>query len=452
MKKKWWVPLITVVLVLALAAGLFWDAILIRISPKAVLSAALAKTISALQERTEGSPVLLLANGLGPEGKNTIDLDLDTSNEFLGNIHYKMNVQTENAPRRVWAEGLVTSNSSGILDLSLYLDADFAAVSSKSLLAGNYYGITYDTFSKDIRKNSLLTFLIGEETISGWEASLSELQETMGRSYEPPQFSEADIQSILVGILALKAQVSGDTVLVNGSEQKCHRITFSAPGPEIAAMAQNYTDRLSPELAALVEQLKDDPDSYVSASFYVYKDVVTKASCELSIQNTLWNASISLGANAAKDDLFLETSSREGDSLDKLSLSVSTVYDEVTYDEKLELVQIQNGIQDRTMLDYVWNQENGDMQLHLTQGGEDTALSLNLQGTEEGFRLSTDQFETLLGTLTGQKKAGSSTCTMTVTKGASIKTPAYKSFDQWSPDDLLTLLEGLGSLFGLKIG
>lgn len=451
MKKKWWILLTAFILVFALAAGFFWDAITIRVAPKVVLTKALTTTISALRERVEGSPLSVLSRGLDREGKNTISLDLETSNQLLGDIRYTMNVQTENAPRRILAEGLVTS-SGGILDLSLYLDGDFAAVSSKSLLEGNYYGITYDTFSQDIRKNSLLALLIGEETISGWESSLSGLRETMNSSYEMPEFSQEDIQSVLAGILALKAQVSRDTVTVNGAQRRCHKVTFSAIGPEIAAAAQEYLPQLSDELRILVEQLKNDPESTASASFSLWKGAVVKAECSLFLQGKEQSLCMSLGADAAKDDIFIETAGREEGKLEKRSVTVSTTYDASTYKKKLEIVQIENGVQDRTFIDYSWDRTSGAMGLHLTEGGEDIALDMNLQGTGEGFRLSTDQFEVLMGLLTDQENNGNSSCTMTVTKGASFDTPAYKNFDQWSMEDLLALLGGLGSLIGLKIG
>lgn len=447
MKNKWWVMLIAAVLIAAVVIFSFWDAIVIRVAPKMVLSKALTNTVSALGTRLEGSPITVLAGGADKSGRNTIDFQLDTVNSLLGDVRYNMTAQTEGTPRRICAEGTVLSNDS-TLDLSVYLDANFAAVSSQSLLGGNFYGITYETFSEDIRSMPLLAYMIGEKTIGQWETSVSELQEAMAKTYEMPQFSKEDMQAMLAGVLALKAEVSRDTLTWNAQEREAHCVTFTAAGPEIASAAENYTEELSAELQELVGRLKSDPDSALRASFFIYEDVVAKFSCDLTVQDDKLQLELLLGEDAARDDLDIAVIHRTEDSLEKWSVGVSTEYDEVSYGETLTVVRIVDGVQDRTVMDYDWDIASGDMLLDLG----DSTVRLNLQATETGFRLSTDQFEALMSAFRDEKKTGNSACTMTVTKGASISTPEYKNFDQWSGDDLLTLLGGLGSLFGLQIG
>lgn len=449
MKRKWWFLLIAAVLFFALALGIFRDAIVIRVAPKVILSKALTETVSSLRLRTEGSPLPVLSRGLDPEGKNSISMDLDTSNQLLGDIHYTMNLQMENSPRRILAGGVVTS-SGGILDLSVYLDGNFAAVSSRSLLNGNYYGVTYDTFSQDIRKNRLLSLLIGEETITGWESSLKHLQETMNHSCQMPELSREDIQSILLGILTMKVQLSSDTVTVNGAQQRCHKMTFHATGQEIYAAAKNFLPQLSDELRALAEQMKNDPGSTVSVSFFLWDGVVVKGECSLFLQGQEQSFCLSLGADAATDDICIETAHHVDGKLQTDVITVSTTYDTSSYQETIGILRTENGVQERTVIDYYWNHASGAMRFSLTDGAETVALDLNLQGTGEGFRISTDQFEILMGLLNDQKYSGSSSCVMTVTKGADFDTPAYHNLDQWTMEDLLVLLSGLGGLFGLK--
>lgn len=447
MKNKWWVVPLVLVLIAAVVLFSFWDAIAIRVAPKMVLSKALTNTVSALEARLVGSPITVLAGGVDKSGRNTIDLQLDTVNALLGDVCYNMTVQTEGAPRRIYAEGTVQSKDS-TLDLSVYLDGDFAAVSSQSLLGGNFYGITYETFPQDIHSMPLLAYMIGEKTIGQWEATVSELQETMAKTYEMPQFSEEDLQAMLAGVLALKAEVSRDTLTWNGQERAVHRVTFTATGPEIAAAAENFMEGLSAELQELVGRLQSDPNSALNTSFFIYEDVVAKFFCDLTVQDERLQLELLLGEDAARDDLDIALIHQTEDSLEKWSVGVSTEYDEASYGETLTVLRIVDGIQDSTVMDYDWDIASGDMLLNL----EDNTVRLNLQATETGFRLSTDQFETLMSAFGDEKKIGNSACIMTVAKGASITTPEYKNFDQWSGDDLLTLLGGLGSLFGLQIG
>lgn len=450
MKKAWW--LIPVALLLTAAIIIFscWDAIAIRVTPKVVLSKALINTFSGFRNRMEDSPLSVLANGIDGSGQNTIDMILDTENIILGDIQYQMVVQTEGNPRRIHAQGTVASND-GSLDLEIYLDKDFAAVSSKSLLEGKFYGITYDTFPEDIRGIPLLPFLIGEKTVTNWEKSVAEWQSQMEKSYEMPRFSTEDLQMALGGIMALKAQVMADTLTINGQKRDVYRVSFSATGPEIASAAHNYSDNLSDELQILVQKLGNDPDSEIQASFYVYEDVVVKISCDTTVQNETIRAELFLGMDAARDDLNLSIIQQTKDSLEKWSVDVQTEYDTAHYGENLSIVHIENGVQDRTAIDYVWDLSSGNMRLNLTEGQEPVSVLLNLQSTETGFRISTDQFEALMSAFGDEKKTGSSSCVMTVTKGSNFSTPKYKNVDQWSGEDLLTLLGGIGALFGLNI-
>lgn len=451
MKQKWWMIVLAVVLIAAVLTFVFWDAIVIRVAPKLVLSEALGNTIAALESRFSDNPIHVLSEALDADFRNTVQLRLDTRNDLLGDISYDMTVQTQGSPQKILAEGMVTTGGRR-MDLSLYMDSTFAAVSSDDLVQGNYYGITYDTFSKDIRGNTVLAFLIGDEIIQQWETSVAGLQAQMSRAYQLPRVSAEDMQSVLVGILALKSHVDTGTLAIRGQERDVYQVSFSATGPEIATAAEDYLSQLSSQLQELVAALKNDPDSTLRASFFLWEDSLVKIEGILSTSGRTFRVTLDPGADPAKDELSLEVVSQAGEEVKRYAVAVNTTHDEVRYAETLELRQVINGTQDRTVLDYDWDLTSGDMQLNLTEGSQDASIRLNLQQTQNGFRVSTDQFETLMGMLTGAQKEGSSTCTMTVTRGSSFETPAYRNFDQWSMDDLFVLLGGLGGLFGLQTG
>ena len=84
------VLLVTVafLLIILISAALFWQSIMVYIAPKAVLTAALTDTVSQLKQRFSGGPMPILMQGLDPEGKNTVALQLEKKNALLGSrIH-----------------------------------------------------------------------------------------------------------------------------------------------------------------------------------------------------------------------------------------------------------------------------------------------------------------------------------------------------------------------------
>lgn len=435
-KRKWWIIPVVLVLAAVLLLGIFWDAAAVHLAPKAVLTATLTNTFARLEHRFAGSPLLILGRGLNADGKNTIQLSLDTTDDLLGDMAYRMNIQTDGIAGAAFAEGTVTTKGN-ILDLSLYMDGEFAAISSDSLLEGNYYGITYDTFSEDIRKNQLLAFMLGEKTIVEWEESVADLQVQMNRSYTMPEISQNDISMAMVGILALKAQVEQETLNLNGNELECFAVRFHAEGSEIKAAAEHA----QVELPFAINE-----DSKLTASFYIYEDLVVQArltvtgpeGCELVL---------TLGDEPEGDDLTLKAVIHHSNSTQSYEAVVHTTSDESIYSERLRLSKTENGEQESTEIYYDYTPASGEAKLR-RDGRE---VELILTAAEEGFNLQTKDFEGLASILTGDEDDGNSPATITVTKESDISVPKYKNFDQWSMEDLLTLLGGIGSLFGLKV-
>lgn len=436
-KFKWWMIPIAVLLAAAVLLAVFWDSVSVYLAPKTVLTAALKNTWSALETRFSGSPLLVLGKALDASGRNTIQMELDTTNDLLGDIQYNMTVQTQLSPKRILAEGTATT-SGNILDLSLYLDGDFAAVSSDSLLEGNFYGITYDTFSQDIRSNYMLSFLLGDETISEWEASVTSLQEQMSGSIAIPEISEEDISMAMMGVLALKADVSREVVELSGAAQECFLIRFEATGAQIIEGMQ---------LAQMELPFTIGADDLLTASFYLAEDRVVKCSFDLTGAEEL-HISLVPGIAPGTDDINVSYTHQT----ESYGATISTTGNESVYTEAISFRETKDGIRKDSVIRYNWDHTNGNLQLILTQDGTQTALKLNLTGTEDGFKLATDDFDALMSVLTDGEDNADNPCTMTVTKGADFSTPVYKNFDQWSMEDILTLLGSIGSLFGLQFG
>lgn len=442
-KNAWWILLLAVILVAVVLVGVFWGTIRVYLMPKAVLSEAVTNTAAALQTRTEGSPLTLLSKALNAEGCYAAVMELDAENDLLGDIHYDMAVQANLSPRRVYGSGTVTAGGSPI-DLSLYLDGDFAAVSSDSLLKGQFYGLTYETFSEDIRSSQLLSLVLGNETTKQWEASIASLQETMSETYEAPEISEEDIRLILTGMLMLDSKVTSGQRSINGETVKCWDISYSATGEEI----KQALSLLDSAPALDLEELESVSVTFsVQGSTLIGVDVVIAGAENLELELTF------LG-DAAVDPVSVKVKRRSGDVLENVVIEIDTSYDQQQYQETWDISKTTNGIQKNTSVSYTWDSVNGDMAVDVNREGETVPLQLNLSGTEGGFTLATEDLSSLLNVLQVREKpfTALTSCTMTVTKGAEISVPEYKNFDEWSLTDLWVLFDGIGGLFGLKIG
>jgi len=432
-KNKWIIPL-AVVLAGVLLLGACWDSVKVYLAPKTVLSDALIKTANALDTRFGGSPIHILSKGLDRSLSNTVQLEMTRQEALLGAVRYDMTLQTQLAPRRVMAAGTAATGDR-VLDLGLYLDENFAAITSDGLLAGGYYGITYDTFPQDIRKSSMLAFLIGEETISQWEADLDSLEETMGKSLELPDFDLEDLKMAMVGLLALRPQVTKETAALSGGSRECFRLRFQVEGELIRKAAQMAEMELPVSL--------EDRD-VLTADFYLAEGYVVRWDLNLSGQDAMV---LSLWADTqpVTDTLQLRFTREEGRKQTELSLD--TVSSQALYTEEITI----SGGTEPTTLRYSWNRETGEGEISRSGVTGKTTAALNLSETDSGFLVKTDDLDALLALLgEGEDKADTSAA-LTVTRGSDFATPAYKNLDQWSMEDILILLEGLGGLLGLQL-
>lgn len=428
MKKqfKWWIVPLAVIALVLVAAVFLWPSLKVYLAPKTVLTASLTNTWADLEERFTNSPLKLIAQTLDPENGNTVALQLDTSNELLDSVQYDLNVALDWNPRRIMAQGQVLTNGKA-MDLSVYLDSDFAALSSDSLLLGNFYGLTYDTFSQDIRSNQLLSLMIGESTLKSLDENVQSIHDFMSESWEIPSVPHFDFKNILIGILALKAEVEQESMIINGSSEKCSVISFETTGAEIQAGLDYLHAELPVDLS---------PNEEVEISFWLQDDDLVRIQVEAGNQELDIRGS-------AKGNLTLQYQNNE----EIVSIQITTRQDASCYHETVTVTGTNNCV-----IAYIWDLNSGDMTMNLTQGGEQASISAKLYQTENGFRIETADFEALMHLLAGTDDTGNSPCTMTVSKGAVIETPAYKNFSEWSLEDLITLIGGVGSLFGLKIG
>ena len=436
-KRKWWLVLIPVLLIAVILTAVFWDAILIYTAPKAVLTQALADAFSQLEDRFQNDPLLILGSSFNTEGQYTADVQVDTTNKLLGDVAYDMTVQADMAANQVFAEGSV--NTAGKeLALSVYLNGDFMALSSKELLQGNYYGITYETFSEDINGFPLLKWMVPEKTISQWETSVENIQTQMNRSYSVPEVSDEDFRLLLAGLLTMKCQVGKAEIPLNGEQISCRVLSYGANGAQVK------------ELLSYVLDTGNAENCEISGSFYLYENVLVQLALDGSAGENHVRYVLTLGQNAITDDLTLQIARTENGSIGNKFLQISTQQDTAHYAETVKITSGTDDIETSLTVSYDRDLDTGDMLLNWDNA---MPIRLNLEKTENGFRLKTDDFAQLIAALSSKEGYENKdiSCTMTLSKGSEIVTPTYKNMDQWSMEDLLTLLGGIGSLIGVNL-
>lgn len=439
-KHRWWLLGILVAMFFGFFIFTFWDAILIRVAPKMVLTTALNDLFFQLEQRFQGNPLLIVSGSLDPEGKYTVDMDLETERELLGPVTYDMTLQTNGMAHQLLAKG-TASTSSKAVDLSLYLDSDFMAVSSVDLVGGIYYGITYDTFAADMRQIPFMNYLINDSLLQKWESSIQEIQANMGRTYALPGFPETspeDLRKTLMGIAALPCKAQKCAISLSDITVTGYKLDFSVSGQQIKQLLSGMTDST------------DIGEGTAAVSFYLYENSIVKIDLLYEAEGSSLQYCLDLGQNPLENLLSLQGTQRKNGEGNKLAITVATQNEENQYTETWN---IQQGSDDPLIIAFTWNPLSGDMTLKTSVAAQPCLL--NLSETENGFRMTTDDLLNLVNALSPNEqttqKDDKISCVMNVSRGSEIVTPAYKNLDQWSMEDFLVLLNGVGSLLGIGI-
>jgi hypothetical protein len=122
-----------------------------------------------------------------------------------------------------------------------------------------------------------------------------------------------------------------------------------------------------------------------------------------------------------------------------------------TYQEKLYFVHTHNGRKKSVILDYQWDLRNGDMIFEIHQDAKTTQQRMNLTGEGECITIRSQNIRPLMNLLLEQEVTTPAICTLTISPGSTVSVPDYRNLDQWSAEDLFSLLGGLGGLLGLQL-
>lgn len=437
MKRKHTVRTLIILLVclavIAVAAiGFFGKNILLYIAPKAVLTSALDSAFSQLEQRFQGSPLLILADVFSWDGKYQAVMDAETTNDLLGTVSYDMTVNADAQSHRLLAQGTVQSRQRD-LDITLYLDDTAMAISSEDLLQGSFYGITYDTFSSDIREFPLISMVVPDATIQEWEASVSGIKQSMSRSYALPQLpdiSEAEMTTLMLGIMALPSRVTSENLQLNGETFPCQKISYSASGTQVGALVNAQS-------------------AAIAADFYLYESTLMQICVNVSTDEREVTAALTLGEDLLTCPILMQYAETNAGVYRDFVACVSTQRDNDSYAESWSIHKTGEG-EESLSFSYAYDTASGDIQVTV---GQAEPVFFNLTKDESGVHLQTDDLSGLLQTLEQKKNASNKkiSCTMTLSEGREVASPAYKNLDAWSMEDLLILLGGIGSLIGFQM-
>lgn len=428
--QKLLLTVLALILIAVLLAVMFWDTIALYAMPGTVAAEAVSNAYEQLRQRFADDPLLLLPEYVDPEGRQAADISLTAADPILGNIGYDMRVQLQ--PHSFHADGAVTTGGQS-LDLSLYLNTDFMAVASEDLVQGSYYGITYDTFAQDIRSIPLLSWMIGESVLQKWNDRVLQVQSRMLQEHSLPripQMSDSDVQKIILALAALPAKGEKTTVSVQGELLDCHRITYT----------------LSGQLLGQVIALDDPESASLKAAFYLKEKNLVLAEVLFSTGLMRRHIQLELGADIRRDPLKISVLNEIQNETQTYTVTADTQQEQGLFRETWTLQK--NG-QAASTWSYDWNPETGKLMLSVNEAA---AFAVTLSETEAGLCLRSENISDIFRALTGQQDGFSTPLSGSVTfrRGTELTPPQYKNLNQWSMEDFLILLEGIGALIGLE--
>ena len=378
----------------------------------------------------------MLENWVDPNGKYTVRLNLDTGNRIVGPIGYDMILQTDISRHQIQAEGN-TSASGRKMQISLYADDEFIAVSSEELLSGHYYGITYDSFSEDIRSIPLLGSFIGNRVLNCWDSSVQNIQEQMRRVVPLAQFQripQKRIRMFSLGVLNWPSTIETRSITMNEVLMECQAISYHAGSEQLKNLFPDAT-------------FEGDPD--IEVTFYLCEKNLVYVQLAYICEDRDVRYALFLGTDPQNNEIKVEVTVNSREKSEVSAISIDTRQNDSKYTENWDYMKSVDGIQETNTLSFDWEPSTGKLEL---QYNSNLPAALNLQETSEGIRIKSNNFAEIIQILKRNHPVQAQiTGEVLIKTSSAIAVPQYKNMDQWSIDDFFILLSGIGSLMGINI-
>lgn len=404
-KRQLWVLLSAIILILVTSVWIFRDVLVMYIAPQIPLSRALESAMVSLDERIKESPLPILLQGYDSNGKNTVYAELSDGEFPIGTLQIQSDLEGNQIHlNAAFPEG------SRLPRLELYMNRDFAAITSEPLLRGGYYGITYETFSQDLRSIPLASLLISSELKGEWEASVQELQEKMSWKVSLPDIPQVgfEVKPALLALWVTRPDV--EVIQLNDPGRMCYQISYLVEGTRAKFLWEK------------IFKLPYTGCENIRLNCYLYQNSLV----QLEFSGTAGKGSAECVLTMAPDST-------------SLSLDIPNCAIDLTSVQEGEWSSNTIRVNNETYA-YQWRSKTGDMVLSLPEKAQ---VSLNLTEVENGFHIQSNEIDGLMN----KNLFKDGTWDVTVTRGANLTEPPYKNLDQWSFEDLLILLDGVWSVF-----
>ena len=441
MKGKWARNVMILLAVVMPLLMLGRKSLTVRIAPKAVLYSALTKTMEQLQRRFENSLVDTLLEVTDTEGKYTAEVLIQPHENKQSASSYEVKIQTNAVNNQIAADATIISTENSVT-LSCYVDPAYIALASDKLGNSNYYGITFSSFSDDIRSIPLLDFFISDKMIFQWNNTLLEIPLKINSLLPYFMFSsvsEQNFDNFVLGVLALPCEVERISLPTENEIWNCETLTYSFKGSEINHFMQ---EKLVPET------------SEISVCFYLYRYQLVKVLVKYAAdeQNILCEGFF--GTNPLENDLRFTANWMQHSAAKYCVANVTKITDDAESADRWDVQLHEESDRGAGSGFHVsYDGITGNMALDLIEKKE--AVLLNIQRFGEGFQIRIEDVPVCLKGLgldiSFLQKLDESYAEIFVYRGEDIRKPQYKNLDEWSLDDFWMLLTEAGSLLGIQI-
>lgn len=476
-KLKWWYIAIPVALVIAIVAGLLLGPFFIYLAPKVVLAKALTATAEDLALRSEGTPVSVMNKAYDDSQKSTATMNMDLSVAMVGDLHIGMVAQMDSNQN----QGHIAMDMELMgheMDMNLYLDREVAAFNMDMITGKSYYGIYYDSFGEDIRKNGFLCEAIGEDNLVMMENAVDLLDKTMNLETITPEEQRECLKvygEVLLSFIDERDSTVGKAdAIIDGSHKNCKTVAFTVTESEFGELLDRLIDIAETDPLAInyyrsstldfsdegwktfleeyreyAKELQKDGDGDCEILFYLSGGKVVQIDINYSgiEDGQVYECSCSLnfGSNADTSDISLTGTVTEGEEETDFSAVLSTKKDGDKVQE--ELVLSSDADDEEITLTYEWDCNSGDMQIFIEENGEIVIeMDCVFRELENGYQLSIPEFGDYVTELVGSPVRVDCSMDISVTAGAEIEVPKIKDITKLTELDLMRIFMNLRDL------
>lgn len=412
----------------------------VSFAPKFTLRSALINTFHQLEERFCDHPLRFLVDGMDSEGKYTVYTTWHTQTTQCSDILWDMTVNLDLAASKLLSDGYISLKGQS-LDLSLYLDRNMMALRSDQFMQGTYYAIPYDSFLTDIRSIPLLSVFLRDSLFLQWDSKIQNLKTAMNTDVPHgsiPQLPKEWLNGLLAGVIVLPCE----TEIVPcwfSDEERCRKLTYNISGAQF--------EEIIPYTGGDREVIPDN----ATVSFYLRRKKLIQTDIEVYKGEESLRCSILLQENAARGKLGIRCMTNAGGKTREFSAFSNSSNRANQISESWEIYADYYSSVPKAYFSYRWEKQSGSLEWNWM---DRSTMNMNLQKTENGIFFSASDIAPIVTAVKNGEERDTgwlpSQIRMEIRKGGSSVITNFKTLNQWSLEELLTILSVLEPVMGWK--